>query len=269
MQIALLAADPSGAAQATALREIAKRATTRDAELRPSRRPFRLDVLPTNLTVADALARTGPEQSQLGWALVGVGGDEVRGVGVNLFEGAPTFLIAGPPKSGRSTVLATMVTTLIAGGASVVVLAPRPSPLRALEGSPGVAAVLTGMDVTEEGSRPCSTASRTACSWSTTASCFGMPRPRTGCATWCAARATAASASCSRGHRRRGERIQRLAGRGAQEPQRHPAQPAEHHRRRPGRGPAAAIERQLRRATGGLANLGDGELTLLQLPTAG
>jgi len=150
VQIALLAADPSGAAQAAALREIAKRATKRDAELAASRRPFRLDVLPTNLTVADALERTGPEQSRPGWALVGVGGDEVRGVGVNLFVGAPTFLIAGPPKSGRSTVLATMVSTLIAGGATVVVLAPRPSPLRALEGAPGVAAVLTGMDVTED-----------------------------------------------------------------------------------------------------------------------
>jgi S-DNA-T family DNA segregation ATPase FtsK/SpoIIIE len=150
VQIALLAADPSGAAQAAALREIASRATKRDAELAASRRPFRLDVLPTNLTVADALERSGPEQSQLGWALVGVGGDEAHGVGVNLFDGTPTFLIAGPPKSGRSTVLATMVSTLIAGGASVVILAPRPSPLRALEGTPGVVAVLTGMDVTEE-----------------------------------------------------------------------------------------------------------------------
>jgi len=150
VQIALLAADPSGAAQAAALREIAKRATMRDAELAASRRPFRLDVLPTNLTVADAVERTGPEQSQLGWALVGVGGDEARGVGVNLFDGTPTFLIAGPPKSGRSTVLRAMVSTLIAGGASVVILAPRPSPLRSLEGTPGVAAVLIGMDVTED-----------------------------------------------------------------------------------------------------------------------
>lgn len=150
VQIALLAADPSGAAQAAALREIAKRATKRDAELAASRRPFRLDVLPTNLTIADALERTGPEQSQLGWALVGVGGDEARGVGVNLFDGAPTFLVAGPPKSGRSTVLSTMVSTLVSGGASVVILAPRPSPLRALEGTPGVAAVLMGMDVTQE-----------------------------------------------------------------------------------------------------------------------
>ena len=150
LQIALLAADPSGAAQAAALREIAKRATSRDAGLDASRRPFRLDVMPTNLTIADALARTGPEHAQPGWALLGIGGDELRGVGVNLFDGTPTFLIAGPPKSGRSTLLGAMTHTLLAGGASVVVLAPRPSPLRALEGSPGVAAVLTGTDVTEE-----------------------------------------------------------------------------------------------------------------------
>jgi len=150
LQIALLTADPSGAAQAAALREIASRATKRDAELAASRRPFRLEVLPTHLTIADALQRSGPEQSEPGWALIGVGGDESRGIGVNLFGGTPTFLVAGPPKSGRSALLGSMTRTLIAGGASVVVLAPRPSPLRALEGAPGVAAVLTGTDVTEE-----------------------------------------------------------------------------------------------------------------------
>ena len=150
LQIALLTADPSGAAQAAALREIASRATKRDAELAASRRPFRLEVLPTHLTIADALQRSGPEQSEPGWALIGVGGDESRGIGVNLFGGAPTFLVAGPPKSGRSTLLGSMTRTLIDGGATIVVLAPRPSPLRALEGAPGVAAVLTGTDVTEE-----------------------------------------------------------------------------------------------------------------------
>jgi S-DNA-T family DNA segregation ATPase FtsK/SpoIIIE len=150
VQVALLATDPSGAAQAAALREIAARATRRDASLETARRPFRLDVLPTTLTLADALARTGPESARPGFALIGVGGDELEGRGVNLFEGTPTFLIAGPPKSGRSSVLATMARTLISGGASVVVLAPRPSPLRAWEGQPGVAAVLTGSDVAEE-----------------------------------------------------------------------------------------------------------------------
>lgn len=150
VQIALLGADPAGAAQASALREIAAHATVRDAELPAARRPFRLDTLPTTLTLADALARTGDEQREVGWALVGVGGDELRGRGVNLFDGTPTFLVAGPAKSGRSAVLGAMTRTLIDGGASIVVLAPRPSPLRALEGQPGVAAVFTGSDITEE-----------------------------------------------------------------------------------------------------------------------
>ncbi len=150
LQIALLAADPSGAAQATALREIAARATARDAQLDASRRPFRLDALPTTLTLADALARTGDEQREVGWALLGVGGDELRGHGVNLFTGVPTFVVAGPAKSGRSTVLATMARTLLDGGASLVALAPRPSPLRTLEGTPGVAAVLTASELTEQ-----------------------------------------------------------------------------------------------------------------------
>jgi S-DNA-T family DNA segregation ATPase FtsK/SpoIIIE len=149
LQIALLAADPSGAAQATALRDIAKRAASREAKLPASRRPFRLDALPTTLTLDEALARTGDAQREVGWALVGVGGDELRGLGVNLFDGPSTFIVAGPAKSGRSTALVTMARTLLDGGASIVVLAPRPSPLRALEGTPGVAAVLTQTELDE------------------------------------------------------------------------------------------------------------------------
>ncbi|MDP9026137.1 MAG: FtsK/SpoIIIE domain-containing protein, partial [Actinomycetota bacterium] len=124
VQIALLAADPSGAAQAAALREIAVRATSRDAALAASRRPFRLDALPTSLTLTEALERATPAERVPGWALVGVGGDELRARGVNLLDGARTFLVAGPPKSGRSTVLATMARTLLAGGMSIVVVAP-------------------------------------------------------------------------------------------------------------------------------------------------
>ena len=150
VQIALLTADPSGAAQAAALREIAARATSRDAALDASRRPFRLDALPTNLTLADALERSTPEDRVPGWALVGVGGDELRAWGVNMLDGARTFLVAGPPKSGRSTVLATMARTLLDGGTSIVVVAPRPSPLRELAGSAGVVAVLTEGDLVEE-----------------------------------------------------------------------------------------------------------------------
>ncbi|GAA2079147.1 FtsK/SpoIIIE domain-containing protein [Pseudolysinimonas kribbensis] len=147
VQLAVLNADTTGASQAMALRAIAAQATRRDAGMPEDRRPFRIDVLPTTLTIADALERTGPERNRRGWALVGVGGDELRGRGVDLLGEGSTFIVAGPPKSGRSTVLTTMASTLIAGGASVVVAAPKPSPLRDL---PGAVAVLTGSDLTEE-----------------------------------------------------------------------------------------------------------------------
>ena len=59
-------------------------------------------------------------------------------------------IIAGPPRSGRSTVLVSVVESLLRGGAEVVIAAPRPSPLRAYDGKPGVRAVLTGVEISEE-----------------------------------------------------------------------------------------------------------------------
>jgi S-DNA-T family DNA segregation ATPase FtsK/SpoIIIE len=57
--------------------------------------------------------------------------------------------VTGPPKSGRSTVLTAVVRSLTAQGIGVVVVAPRRSPLRAFEGSPGVVAVITTRTVDE------------------------------------------------------------------------------------------------------------------------
>jgi S-DNA-T family DNA segregation ATPase FtsK/SpoIIIE len=54
----------------------------------------------------------------------------------------PGFVVAGPAKSGRSTVLAVMAESLLRTGATLVLVAPRPSPLRDLTGRPGVAAAL-------------------------------------------------------------------------------------------------------------------------------
>lgn len=95
LQFAVLSLDTAGAAQAEALRTIAAQAVRRDAGLDDARRPFRVDVLPTDLTVADALQRTGPERDRRGWALLGVGGDELRGVGVDLLGEGSTFVVAG------------------------------------------------------------------------------------------------------------------------------------------------------------------------------
>src|SRR5690606_17051939 len=82
--------------------------------------------------------------------LLGVGGDDLTAFGMDLAGDAPSFLVGGPAKSGRSTMLAVMTESLLRGGTEVVILAPRPSVLRDLEGRDGVRAVLTGTELTEE-----------------------------------------------------------------------------------------------------------------------
>lgn len=156
-QIALLDADPSGAAQAAALERIGAAAAERHPPVPGAPRPFRVDVLPGRLGFdqAWALRAGGPSAPPRPlWGLVGVGGDELTALGADLQGSAATFLVAGPPKSGRSSVLLAMTASFVLGGAEVVLVTPRTSPLRSLAGERGVRAVLTGDDVTEEELRP-------------------------------------------------------------------------------------------------------------------
>ena len=142
-QVALLTADPSGRAQSAALADVARRALERDSALPRERRPFRLDRLGGPLTFAEAWERR-PSACPGGFALVGVGGDELVAVGPDLDQGAGTFLVAGPSRSGRSTLLGTMTRSLLAQGREVVVVTPRPSPLRDLDGRERVLRVVVG-----------------------------------------------------------------------------------------------------------------------------
>jgi len=142
-QVAVLSEDTSGQGQAAALGEIGRQATARDADVPRAQRPFRVDVLPARLTFDEAWALRGPAPTSPMWALVGVGGDEVEAQGPDLARGA-SFVVAGPPRSGRSAVLMSMARALLAGGSHLVVAAPRASPLRELEGEPGVRAVFQG-----------------------------------------------------------------------------------------------------------------------------
>ncbi|MFJ2516927.1 FtsK/SpoIIIE domain-containing protein [Streptomyces griseoviridis] len=142
-QISLLAPDPAGQAQVRALREIAEEARARHSRIPADRRPLRVDALPTRITATEALA-LDPDftvPSPL-WALIGVGGDELQPVGVDLEENGPGFVIAGPPKSGRSSTLLTATESLLRSGVPVVLVTPRRSPLRELEGRPGILGVL-------------------------------------------------------------------------------------------------------------------------------
>ncbi|MFE6495947.1 FtsK/SpoIIIE domain-containing protein [Streptomyces sp. NPDC057747] len=137
--------DATGAGQAQALGVLAERVGERDADVPAVRRPFCVDVLPDELDFADALARRPHTVSPL-WAMVGVGGDELAAIGTDLSQ-VPSFVVAGPPRSGRSTVLLTMAKSLTAAGTKIVAIAPRNSPLRHLAGQPGVVEVFTDADV--------------------------------------------------------------------------------------------------------------------------
>ncbi|HEY3732539.1 MAG TPA: FtsK/SpoIIIE domain-containing protein, partial [Streptosporangiaceae bacterium] len=147
-QVALLDPDPTGLAQVSALRQIADAARQRygrqpSGALPRGHRPLRVDALPPRITVAETY-RLDPDfvpPSPL-WAMVGAGGDELSPQGLDVAEEGPGIVVAGPPRSGRSTTLITMARSLIAQQTPILVIAPRRSPLRSLEGTPGVLAVL-------------------------------------------------------------------------------------------------------------------------------
>jgi len=58
--------------------------------------------------------------------LLGVGRDDAGPVGIDLAEAGPGFLVAGPPRCGRSTALITLACGLLARGTPIVLVAPRP-----------------------------------------------------------------------------------------------------------------------------------------------
>ncbi|GGL04085.1 cell division protein FtsK [Sphaerisporangium melleum] len=148
-QIALLAAGATGQEQAEALREIGRRAARRDAAVPDRRRPFAVAALPATADFAEVYARVPAELRRPMWALIGLGGDTAGPVGVDLAGPGAVFGIYGPPGSGRSTALASLAVSLLAGGTSLVVLTPRESPLRDL-GRHALARVLGAPDPSAE-----------------------------------------------------------------------------------------------------------------------
>jgi S-DNA-T family DNA segregation ATPase FtsK/SpoIIIE len=62
----------------------------------------------------------------------------------------PAFIVAGPAQSGRSAILASITRSLAQTGTQVILITPRPSPLRALASLPGVVASLEEPELTGE-----------------------------------------------------------------------------------------------------------------------
>jgi len=148
-QIAMLDPDPSGPAQVAALRRLGQRAQERYGRPAQPQRPLRVDALPGRVTVEEVMALDpGFRPPSPLWALAGAGGDELGPVGIDLSADGPGAVVAGPPRSGRSTALLAMAASLLSQGTPVLAITPRRSPLRALEGTAGVLAVL-GADASE------------------------------------------------------------------------------------------------------------------------
>jgi S-DNA-T family DNA segregation ATPase FtsK/SpoIIIE len=142
VQIDLVAADPSGPAQVAAIHALAARLTAREAAVPKALRPGKIALMPSKLSFEQAWELV--DQPAPGWALLGVGGDELEPIGMDLLGDQPTFLIAGPSRSGRSTALGVMAESLLRGGVELVIGAPLRTPLLELAGRPGVRGIITG-----------------------------------------------------------------------------------------------------------------------------
>jgi S-DNA-T family DNA segregation ATPase FtsK/SpoIIIE len=150
VQLAVLGDDPAGAAQASALRRLGDDLSARFAGVLTSRLARRVDRLPERITLdeVERLRGAAPPEGPAA-CVVAAGGDHLGPIDVDLAAMGGCFVIAGPPRSGRSTALASIVSALRgrdAGTLDVLVLAPRPSPLRDLSTLPGVVDVLDHAD---------------------------------------------------------------------------------------------------------------------------
>ncbi|WP_246609324.1 FtsK/SpoIIIE domain-containing protein [Nonomuraea rhizosphaerae] len=177
-QIALLDHDPSGPAQVAALQALARAATPlrrvpphgepssgeprygESAYEEPAygepaygepafEPPLRVDALPMRITASQAMdLEPGFRPPSPLWGLVGAGGDALAPMGLDLLAHGPGAVVAGPARSGRSSVLMTIAGSLISHGTPVIAVAPRRSPLRTLDGA---LAVLDGNGVDGDG----------------------------------------------------------------------------------------------------------------------
>jgi DNA segregation ATPase FtsK/SpoIIIE, S-DNA-T family len=141
VQVAVIGGDPAGASQAESLRALGA-AAARRWQVPAARLPRRVDPLPERITLAELdLLRATPQHDRASVCVVAAGGGQLGPVDLDLAEVGGCFVVAGPPRSGRSTALSAIVGSLrgrAQGELPVLLLAPRPSPLRDLGDLAGV-----------------------------------------------------------------------------------------------------------------------------------
>lgn len=102
----------------------------------------RLRPLPLRMSLADL------QPADDGFVL-GAGGDDAATITIDPFRGERRCLVAGPPRSGRSTVLRLLFAQAVGTGRPVIVAAPNRSPLAALAADAAVRIVKPSDDATE------------------------------------------------------------------------------------------------------------------------
>lgn len=146
VQIALPSTGHSGQEQAKAIREAAAALRESSAAIGPDRMPFSLAEMPTTLTRSEAEVSHGDLERTPGEIFIGLGGAEVQPCRINPLVGSATFVVAGPPKSGKTTALHSIAISALNSGYQLVIAAPKRGVIRDLEGTPGVIKVFSDPD---------------------------------------------------------------------------------------------------------------------------
>jgi S-DNA-T family DNA segregation ATPase FtsK/SpoIIIE len=148
-QIALLTQDAAGQAQIQALQIIAREAKTLPANTNARHRPLALRTLPTRIPFEEVWNNRAGQTSPM-TIVIGVGGDDLDTIHIDLQTGQPSFLIVGAPRSGRSTMALAAAESLRRNGTELVIIAPQASPLWQQAGQPGTRAVFDPVNLTTE-----------------------------------------------------------------------------------------------------------------------
>jgi S-DNA-T family DNA segregation ATPase FtsK/SpoIIIE len=132
-QVAVLGEDTTGAAQSAALRAIAASVGERDADVPITLQPVRLGVLPASVEAGQVLPRLDPSRVSAMFVPMGIGGDRLELLGVDL-SASPVAVVGGPPRSGRTNTLQMVAAYAAQTGRGVLGFTPRENALTQMLG---------------------------------------------------------------------------------------------------------------------------------------
>jgi S-DNA-T family DNA segregation ATPase FtsK/SpoIIIE len=138
--------DGTGAGQAAAIHGLVEQLREREQQVDAARRPRRIEALPVRVSIDRLLESAPMPEGATVPVLLGFAADVGGGLWLDLAAEAPTMVVTGRRRSGRSTALLSFAHSARRSGVEVVVVAPKSSPLTGLAGQPGVLAVHEGDD---------------------------------------------------------------------------------------------------------------------------